>query len=101
MALDATIKRRLLGTGFLLASLGMLIAGETVLKGRLTPNASVLYWLGCFVFTILAIITALRDVRALSAKAVKEQRGLLDTTLRDIESDARRKLQGNGKGKQN
>jgi hypothetical protein len=48
---------------------------------------------------MLAIIIALRDVRALNAKAMKEQRGLLDTTLREIESDARRKLQGNGQGK--
>src|SRR5207344_2096998 len=92
MALDATVKRRAIGTLFLVAALGMLIAGETVLKNRLPPNASVLYWLGCFVFTILAIVTALRDVRALSAKAVKEQRGLLDTTLRDIESDALKKV---------
>jgi len=100
MAFDATIKRRLLGTVFLLAALGMLIAGETILKDRLASNASFLFWLVCFVFTVLAIITALRDVRALSARAVKEQRGLLDTTLRDIERDARQKLHGNGKGKQ-
>lgn len=99
MALDATMKRRLVGTLFLLVALGMLIAGETVLKNRLGANASALYWLGCFVFTMLAIITALRDVRALSEKAVKEQRGLLDATLHDIETDARRKLQGNGKAK--
>jgi hypothetical protein len=99
MALNATIKRRLLGTLFLLAALGMLVAGETVWKDRLGTSVSVLYWLACFVFTMLAIITALRDVRALSEKAVKEQRGLLDTTLREIESDARRKLQGNGQAK--
>src|SRR4051812_31737173 len=96
MALDATMKRRALGTLFLFAALAMLIAGETLLKNRLPPNTSLLYWLGCFVFTVLAIIAALRDVRALNARAMKEQRGLLDTTLRDIESDARRKLQGNG-----
>jgi hypothetical protein len=92
MVLDATMKRRVLGTIFLLAAVGMLIAG-------LPAKASKLYWLGCFVFTMLAVITALRDVRALNAKAMKEQRGLLDATLRDIESDAKRKLQGNGKGR--
>jgi hypothetical protein len=92
MVLDATMKRRVLGTIFLLAAVGMLIAG-------LPANAPKLYWLGCFIFTMLAMITAVRDVRALNAKAMKEQRGLLDTTLRDIESDARQKLQRNGKGR--
>ncbi len=81
---------------FLVLALGMLIAGETVIKDRLPPTLFLVYWLGCFAFTMLAIITAFRDVRALQAKAIKEQRGLLDSTLRDIEIDARQKLGRDG-----
>ena len=97
MAFDATLKRRLLGVLFLAVALVMLFAGQTVLQERLPASGFLLYWLTCFVFTLLAIIVALRDVRALRTKAMKEQRGLLDSTLQKIESDAREKQRRNGK----
>ena len=93
------MKRRALGILFLVLALGMLLAGETVLQGRLSSSLFVLYWLACFVFTMLAMIVALRDLRALQSKARKEQRGLLDDTIEKIVTDAKTKERRNGGSK--
>ena len=89
MALDATSRRRWCGALVLLAALGMLIAGETVLKGKLESLAFIIYWLVCFGFTALAILIAFLDVRALQRRTRQEQHDLFEATLREIETEAK------------
>jgi hypothetical protein len=91
MALDGNGRRRILGALVLLAALGMLIAGETVLKGRLQNFGFLIYWLVCFLFTGAAFIIAFQDVRALRHRLREEQRDLLHSTLEKIEKEARQR----------
>ena len=91
MALDATTRRRRFGALVLLAALGMLIGGETVLKGKLDGLAFIIYWLVCFGFTGLAIVIAILDARALQHRIHQEQHDLFDTTLKQIETEAKAK----------
>ena len=99
ISIEGVVKRRALGVLFLVLALGMLVAGETVLQDKLSSSLFVLYWLACFVFTMLAMIVALRDLRALQSKARKEQRGLLDDTIEKIVTDAKAKQRRNGGAK--
>jgi membrane protein implicated in regulation of membrane protease activity len=89
MALDATIRRRWFGAVVLLAALGMLICGETELKGKLGDLKFIAYWLACFALTGLAIVVAFLDARALQRQTRQEQRDLFETTLKEIQSEAR------------
>jgi membrane protein implicated in regulation of membrane protease activity len=89
MALDATIRRRWFGAVVLLAALGMLICGETVLKGKLGDLTFIAYWLVCFALTGLAIVVAFLDARALQRQTRQEQRDLFETTLKEIQAEAR------------
>ncbi len=91
MALDATARRRWFGAVVLLAALVMLICGVTVLSEKLEYLTFVFYWMVCFVLTILAIIVAFLDARALQRRTREEQRDLFATTLKQIESEARRR----------
>jgi len=89
MAFDATTRRRWGGILVLIGALGMLIAGETVLQGRLQNVAFVLYWLLCLILTTAAIIIAFLDARALRRQTREEARDLLQSTLKEIETDAK------------
>jgi len=89
MALDATARRRWFGALVLLAALGMLIAGETILKGRLEYLGFLFYWLGCLAFTCLAIVIAILDARALRRQTRAAQHDLFQATLKQIEAEAR------------
>ena len=91
MALDATGRRRWIGAAVLLTALAMLAGGETALKGRLGEIAFLAYWLACLALTGLAIFIAFLDVRALQRRTRQEHRDLLDSTLKEIETDARRR----------
>ena len=91
MALDTTARRRWFGAVVLLAALAMLICGQTVLKGRLGALAFIVYWLFCFGLTGLAILIALLDARALQRRTRREQRDLFESTLKEIEAEARNK----------
>lgn len=86
---NAKARRRSFGALCLLASVGMLVAGETVLKGRLSSAGFLLYWTGCFFITALAAMAALLDVAQVRAESRKEQRVLFEETLRKIESEKR------------
>ena len=106
MALDATARRRWFGAVVLLAALLMLICGETVLKGRLGGVVFIAYWLACVGFTVLAIVVALLDARALQRRTRRQQQDLFEATLKEIEIEARRRThsqpphqQGNGRSK--
>jgi hypothetical protein len=78
-----------LGGIVLAAALLMLLGGETILPGRLSPIAFLIYWLVCLLFTGMAIVIAFRDVRALQHRAHEERRNLLETTLKTIEKEAK------------
>ena len=91
MALDATARRRWFGAVVLLAALVMLICGVTVLKEKLAYLTFVGYWMVCFALTILAIIVAFLDAGALRQRTRREQRDLFATTLKQIETEARRR----------
>jgi len=92
MALNATVRRRWFGAVALLAALAMLICGQTVLKGRLGDLAFITYWLVCFGLTGLAIVVAFLDARALRRRTRQEQRDLFESTLKEVESEARTRL---------
>lgn len=91
MAIDATTRRRWFGAVILLAALVMLICGETVLKGKLGALMFIAYWLVCLALTGLAILVAFLDARALQRRIRQEQHDLFNTTLKEIQSQARTK----------
>ncbi|HZR18264.1 MAG TPA: hypothetical protein VFE51_13310 [Verrucomicrobiae bacterium] len=90
MGLDATARRRVIGALFLIAALGMLVVGQTLLKNHLRDLGFLVYWLLCFVFTGLAILVAFLDARALQYRTRREARELIEKTLGQIEKDARK-----------
>src|SRR5438874_3925578 len=91
MPLTSIPRRRWIGTLALTTALGMLVIGQTLLKGRLNDLAFLIYWLVCFAFTGLAMAMALLDMRAVQSRTRQEHRNLLDTTLKEIQDEARNK----------
>jgi hypothetical protein len=89
MVLDATARRRWLGALVLSAAIGMLVAGQTVLETRLKGILFAIYWLTCVGMTGAAILIAFLDARAVSRRICQEERELLNTALRQIQTDAR------------
>ena len=81
--------RRWFGALCLLGAIGLLIAGETVFKGKMSPLGFVIYWAGCFVLTALAAIAAVRDVARVRQEQRDEQRALIESTLHEIERESR------------
>jgi ABC-type bacteriocin/lantibiotic exporter with double-glycine peptidase domain len=65
----------------------MLIAGETVLKHKLTGIALLCYWLACFVFTSIAAIVAIKEATRVGIEGRNEQKDLIEETIRQIERD--------------
>ena len=86
-----TTTRRWIGAIAVVTALLMLILGETVLEDRLSKVVFLIYWLTCFVLVGVAIIIAFMDVRTLAERTRHEQRELMDSTLKDIQTDARAK----------
>jgi hypothetical protein len=89
MGMDTTTRRRWFGASVLLAALAMLVAGETVLDGRLSAFAFLFYWLCCLLLTATAIVVAFADVLALQRRTHQERRDLLQNTIKEIETEAR------------
>jgi hypothetical protein len=89
MGLDASARRRWSGVLALGAALLMLVAGQTVLRGKLTGGGYLLYWLLCLVLTSLAILIAFADVRATSHEIRRQERALLEDTIKEIETEAK------------
>ena len=89
MAWKAIGRRRWVGGGALLLALAMLIAGETLLKDSLGAVAFLFYWMVCFLLTGLAIVIAFIDARAVAQRTREEQRQLMQSTLNQIERQAR------------
>ena len=100
MRFDRVIQRRVIGAIFVLLAIAMLICGQTIPPGRLSPLGFLMYWLICLVFTCLAIVIAFRDARDMQQKVQREHRALLDETLKTMEGEARAKkraVRNNGK----
>jgi hypothetical protein len=101
MALDAAARRRCYGALILLAALLMLIAGQTFLKNQLSGLGFLLYWLVCLLLTGAAIFVAYVDVVALQRRSRREARELLESTLSEIESEAKKKPRQPGSSTRN
>src|SRR5215813_11202253 len=101
MGMDETARRRWFGGLVLAGALGMLVAGETLLKGKLLGKAYWVYWLVCFFLTGLAMLVAFRDARAMLQRTGREQRDLLENTLKEIKSDAQERRKAAEKARPN
>lgn len=69
--------RRWFGLFFLAVGFGMLVWGQTFLESRLTGAAYLFYWSICFLFTFLAIATALLDILLMRRQVRSERREML------------------------
>jgi hypothetical protein len=79
--------RRRGGLLFLGIALVLLTLGLTVLKSRLgTGILFLLYWVVCFGFTALAMLTALLDAWVVRTRARSQQQDLFKRTLLDKKS---------------
>jgi len=89
MMTNAKTRRRVFGALCLAVSIGMVIAGETVLKATLSssPTGFLGYWLGCLLFTALAVCAALLDARSLRAESRKAHQELFEDTFREVRHD--------------
>jgi len=70
------------------AAVVMLVAGQTFLKARLSGAVFIFYWVACFLCTVVAMVVALLDVRALQRETREKQKELLKDTIKEIESNA-------------
>lgn len=90
MSNPADARRRWFGTFFLIMAGGLLIWGQTILKPHLGNGLGfLLYWLVCFSFTGLAILTALLDLRIIRCRTRDAQRDLFKraTMETDVEEN--------------
>jgi hypothetical protein len=98
MGIDATARRRWFGALALGGALLMLAAGATVLSGRLTGMGFLLYWGACLALTVVAILTAFIDMRAVQYELRQEKHELIQSTIQNIQKDAQTKARAvNGK----
>ena len=81
------VRRRWWGTLFLTIAAGLLIWGQTILKSSLTGATFLVYWAACFIFTGLAILTALLDMRAVRKHVHKDHRKLLERALSEAKTE--------------
>jgi hypothetical protein len=86
MTADSKIRRCLAGVCLLLA-LVMLVLGLTVLDKRLKSYPFLAYWSVCICLTALAAIGALVDLMLLRRQLQREQRRLIEQTLRGAKHD--------------
>jgi hypothetical protein len=87
------INRRTLGVLFLLVAIAQVMLGFSVLRGQLSPGGTLLYWTGCMLATLgallCALVYALHNLRA----SRRERRTLLEDTLREIDEKRSRHSQ--------
>ena len=72
---------RWLATICLAVSVGMVFAGESLLKERLQAEAFIYYWLVCIVFTFLTMVMALLDYWMVRRRMHREQKELFQEAL--------------------
>jgi len=68
---------RWFGSFFLIMAAGQLIWGQTLLKPYLSGLAYIFYWLICLVFTGLAMIMALLDMRSIRIHIHEQHRQII------------------------
>jgi hypothetical protein len=91
MAAESPQFLRKLGGTFLVLALGMLVAGEVFLKGRLSGVGLLVYWSLCVLLTGGAMMAALLDLRRLRRKGREAQLEMLQDTLKSIETERKRR----------
>ena len=86
-------RRRWFGGVVVGAALLMLILGQTVLQGTLRGVGFLIYWLVCLGLTGVAVLVALVDARAVRSELKRENRELIEQTVKEIQDEtvARRK----------
>ena len=84
MLIHPVNRRRVFGAACLLIAMGMLAGDELLFRGWLEGGPLLAYWLTCFGFTLLAMIAAYLDVRALRRQTRQAQRELIEATFRGI-----------------
>lgn len=72
------------GLMFLVLATGMLLWGLTVLESRLAGKTFIVYWTLCFLFAGLALILSLIEARKMRERYRRQERELMEKTLRDI-----------------
>ena len=87
MADKRDIRRRAIGTLFLASAAAMLVIGETVLRDKLraNPAAFLLFWMACVIALGISVLIAVLDLAVTRRRLRKEQRELLENTIRQIE----------------
>jgi hypothetical protein len=95
MGLGRTARRRWIGAVVLAIAMGMLIAGQTTLQPILRGDLFFVYWLVCVVLTGVAIVTAFVDARETRTEIKKQERDLLQDTIKQIQDDARERATRN------
>jgi hypothetical protein len=86
-------QRRVLATLLLAAAIALLILGETLLKHRLGPVATLAYWTGCLLATVWAILFALLDLSRSMRESRAEQRTMIEQAIHEIEAERERRKQ--------
>ena len=79
------VPRRWLSLAFLALAGGMLLWGQTLLKTRLSGETFIIYWTLCFLFAGLAIIFSLVESMKVRREYRRQQRELIEKTVREIE----------------
>lgn len=87
MSKSADARRRWFGAFFLILAAGQTTWGLTVLQTSLRGKWFVFYWLSCFGFIALALLTALLDLRAVRKRAREQERELFNRTMRGLPSE--------------
>jgi len=98
MVLTGNPKYRWLGVITLGTAILMLVAAETVLQGKLGLLMLAIYWVVCLILTVISIVLAFAEARAVQLKARQEQRELFDKTLQSIEQEKRDRTLGRQDG---
>ena len=93
---SADALRRWLGMFCLAVAAGLLIWGQTILKPYLEGVVFLVYWFGCFAFTMATIGIALLDVWAVRRRSRQERRELLARTLQEVQTQERPPGPGGG-----
>jgi hypothetical protein len=94
---DSKSRRRKVGTVCIAIAILMLIAGETVLKDKLSGVPLLCYWLGCFAFTAIAAGAAVIDAARVGIESRDAQKTLIEETLKEIEKEKRSSKQSEKK----
>jgi len=85
MSLKPEQRRRWTGAVILGIAVLMLIVGETLLKGSLSPLLMLVYWLACFALAAVSMIYAVIDASAVARQTTKARRELAAQTIQEIE----------------